>query len=57
MAGPIILNQSDFSRISRSQYDLISKGVVAQGIVNKPLLSLLMKKKGRHFTEEAKKED
>lgn len=46
MAGPIILNQSDFSRISRSQYDLISKGVVAQGIVSKPLLSMLLKKKG-----------
>lgn len=42
MAGPLILNQSDFSAISRSQYDLINKKVIKQGIVNKPLLSKLL---------------
>lgn len=42
MAGPLILNQSDFSAISRSQYDLINKKVIENGIVNKPLLSKLL---------------
>jgi hypothetical protein len=46
MAGPLTLNQSDFSRVSRSQYDLIRKGVVDNGIVNKPLLSKLLADKG-----------
>lgn len=45
MAGIIVLNGNDFSKISSSQYDLIGKGVVKQGIVAKPLLSTMMKKK------------
>ena len=45
MAGILNITANDFSTISRSQFDLIHKGVVDQGIVAKPLLSMLLKKK------------